>query len=146
MTFYAKKWVWITVTQWKLQTNKPGATPQIFCKVCVKKLTHRLGKILLKKTSKPRKRLKIYLFALFFFFVFTCKNLNHAIFKVLISFSTKSWLLSNMSSAPGQLSKAKSQAPGQVFWANPWGLPSWNWLRHYSGELLSKSHLIFISF
>ena len=50
--------------------NKPGATPQIFCNSRTKKLTHRPGKIRLRKRSKIQ----------LFFFVFTSKNLIHAIF------------------------------------------------------------------
>ena len=59
--------------------NKPGATAQIFCKVCViaepKKLTHRPGKIPLRKHVNLEKGKKFSLF-----FCFTCKNLIHAIF------------------------------------------------------------------
>ena len=45
--------MWITITMKTSNINKPGATPQIFCKVCViaepKKLNHRPGKIPLRK-------------------------------------------------------------------------------------------------
>ena len=47
-----------------------------------KKLTHRPGKILLKKHVNLEKGQKFYLVFCFFcfFFVFTCKNLIHAMF------------------------------------------------------------------
>ena len=47
--------------------NKPGTTPQIFCKVCdgrTKKLTHRPGKNPLRKHVNLKKGQK---FSLFFF-------------------------------------------------------------------------------
>ena len=60
--------------------NKPGATPQILCKVCdsrTKKLTNRPGKIPLRKHVNLEKGQK---FSLFFFLFSPLKNLIHAIF------------------------------------------------------------------
>ena len=88
------------------------------CDSRTKKLTHRPGKILLKKHVILEKGKKFHCF----FFVFTCKNLIHAIFlKFQFHFPQNPGPC--QIPGPGQLSNVKSLPPGQVFWANPWGLP-----------------------
>ena len=86
--------------------NKPGATPQNFCEVCViaepKKLTHRPAKIPLRKHANLEKGQKFGLF-----FVFTCKNLIHATFLSLTFIFHKIPVLVEFP-APWQLSKVKS--------------------------------------
>ena len=100
--------------------NRAGATPQIFCKVCViaepKKLIHRPGKIPLRKHVNVEKGQNSDCF------LFSPVKIDPCYF-LKFHFHFPQNPDPYRIPGPGQLSKVKSRPPGQVFGANPGGCP-----------------------
>ena len=111
----------------KLQINKPGATPQTLCKVCMtaepKNWSIDQEKFHWKEhiQCKPWRRSKTLLFL---FFVFQIVKIWSTLFflKVSISFSTKSYKFHFLQNQiPSLKSQILTPPPGKFFLANPRG-------------------------